>query len=182
MIDQLKPDIIHANDFRMLGVGARATLRARAKGRDVRLVWDAHEFLPGIRPWNLHPRSHIAQQAYEREYARHADAVITVSDALADLLITTHGLTTRPTVVLNTAQVGAANVATPTTGLKESCGIGLEIPLLVYSGAAAPQRGLDILVEALGMLPDVHVALVVPKPKSAYIASFASASGSARCR
>jgi hypothetical protein len=31
IIDRLKPDIIHANDFRMLGVGARAAMRARAK-------------------------------------------------------------------------------------------------------------------------------------------------------
>jgi glycogen synthase len=79
IIDRLKPDIIHANDFRMLGVGARAAMRARAKGRDTKLVWDAHEFLPGIKPWNSHPSWHIAQQAHEREYARQADAVITVS-------------------------------------------------------------------------------------------------------
>ena len=86
IIDQLKPDIIHANDFRMLGVAARALLRARAKGRDTKLVWDAHEFLPGIKPWSTNPRWHVAHMAHEREYARYADAVITVSEALADLL------------------------------------------------------------------------------------------------
>ena len=101
IIDRLKPDIIHANDFRMLGVAARAVMRARAKGRDTKLVWDAHEFLPGIKPWNTDPRWHLAQMAHEREYAPYADAVITVSDALADLLVTEHGLATRPTVVMN---------------------------------------------------------------------------------
>ena len=76
-------------------------LRARAKGRDPKLVWDAHEFLPGIKPWNTDPRWHLAQMAHEREYAPYADAVITVSDALADLLVTEHGLKARPTVVMN---------------------------------------------------------------------------------
>ena len=171
IIDRLKPDIIHANDFRMLGVGARAAIRARAKGRDTKLVWDAHEFLPGIKPWNSHPRWHIAQQAHEREYARQADAVITVSENLANLLVSEHGLATRPTVVLNAPDVRVGTTATMKLSLRESCGIASAIPLLVYSGMAAPQRGLDIMVEALGVLSDVHIALVVPAPKSAYVTS-----------
>ncbi len=32
VIDELEPDLIHAHDFRMLGVGARAVIRARAAG------------------------------------------------------------------------------------------------------------------------------------------------------
>jgi glycogen(starch) synthase len=170
IIDRLKPDIIHANDFRMLGVGARAAMRARAKGRDTKLVWDAHEFLPGIEPWSSHPRWHIAQQAHEREYARQADAVITVSEKLADLLVSEHGLATRPTVVLNAPDV-RRTTATKGPSLREACGIASAIPLLVYSGTAAPKRGLDIMVEALAVLTDVHIALVVPAPKSAYVTS-----------
>ena len=65
VVDELKPDLIHANDFRMLGVGARAKLRARAEGRDVKLVWDSHEYLPGINPWSSHPRWHKAMIAHE---------------------------------------------------------------------------------------------------------------------
>src|SRR5512139_893422 len=84
VIDELQPDIIHANDFRMLGVGARAARRARAKGRQVKLVWDAHEFLPGIRPWGTGPRWLPAMCAHESEYAGAADAVVTVSEALGD--------------------------------------------------------------------------------------------------
>ena len=166
VIDRLKPDVLHANDFRMLGVGARAVLRARAKGRDIKLVWDAHEFLPGIAR-NAHHRWHLAQRAYEREHAQYADAVITVSDRLADLLVAEHGLTTRPTVVLNAPVVSTAKAST--MSLRESCGVDSDVPLLVYSGGAAPQRGLDTMVEALGSLPDVHIALVVPNPKSAYV-------------
>jgi len=169
VIDRLKPDIIHANDFRMLGVGARAVLRARGWGRDVRLVWDAHEFLPGIKPWNPHPRWHIAQQAHEREYAKYADAVITVSDRLADLLVREHGLTSRPAVVLNAPDVQVGPTFKADSDLRDSCGVGPDVPLLVYAGMAAPQRGLDIMVDALAVMQEVHVALIVPSPTAAHV-------------
>ncbi|MFF7162980.1 glycosyltransferase family 4 protein [Streptomyces sp. NPDC008086] len=171
VIDELEPDLIHANDFRMLGVGARATLRARARGRNVKLVWDAHEFLPGIKPWNPHPRWHVAQCAHEREYARHADAVTTVSDTLAGMLQERHGLKAKPTVVLNApdAEVSPEQAAEPVPDLRELCSIGHDVPLTVYSGAAAPQRGLDIMVESLPLLPEVHTAFVVLNTESEYM-------------
>ncbi|MEU3945512.1 glycosyltransferase family 4 protein [Streptomyces sp. NPDC029526] len=171
VVDRLDPDLIHANDFRMLGVGARAALRARARGRDVKLVWDAHEFLPGIRPWDPHPRWHVAQCAHESEYARFADAVVTVSDTLAGLLQERHGLAERPTVVLNAPEgtPSAERTAEPVPDLRGLCGVGDDVPLAVYSGSAAPQRGLDIMVEALALVPDVHTVLVVPDTGSGYV-------------
>lgn len=172
VIDQLKPDIIHANDFRMVGIGARAALRARARGRDVRLVWDAHEFLPGMRPWDAHPRWHVAQIAHEREYAPLADAVVTVSDVLAEMLIAEHGLTERPAVVLNAPEVFPVDAATTEwPSVRRACGLGTDVPLLVYSGTASPPRGLEVLVEALAELAECHIALVVSKPKSDYVQS-----------
>ena len=183
-VDKLEPDIIHANDFRMLGVGARATRRARARGRDVKLVWDAHEFLPGVSPWRAGPRWLPAMCAHEREYSGLPDEVVTVSEELADLLIERHALPKRPTIVLNapvTEPVAAAAApvrdgAEPVPGerapvpdLRELCGIAPQTPLAVYSGAAAVQRGLDIMIETLPRLPRLHVALVVSKPKSEYV-------------
>ncbi|WP_203707266.1 glycosyltransferase family 4 protein [Asanoa iriomotensis] len=167
-IDKLKPDLIHANDFRMLGVGARAALRARAAGRDVKLVWDAHEFVPGIRPLPQNARWNPAIQAHEREYAPYADAVVTVSDNLAELLRKEHGLAVTPTVVLN-APAGLSAAAADAPDLRAACGLGPGVPLVVYSGAAAVQRGLDIMVEALPTLGDVHVAFVVNAPTEAYV-------------
>ncbi|MFJ4961194.1 glycosyltransferase family 4 protein [Streptomyces sp. NPDC088729] len=171
VIDRLQPDLIHANDFRMLGVAARAKLRAEAKGRSVKLLWDVHEFLPGIKPWNPHPRWHIAQCRHELEYAKHADAVTTVSATLAEMLVARHGLGTLPEVILNApdAEISADQAAEPVPDLRELCGIGPDVPLAVYSGAAAPQRGLDIMVESLPQLPETHVAFVVLRSNSAYM-------------
>ncbi|WP_344570297.1 glycosyltransferase family 4 protein [Streptomyces axinellae] len=194
VVDELRPDLIHANDFRMLGVGARAKTRALAEGRPVKLVWDAHEYLPGVRPWLDDARWLPAHVAHEREYAPCADAVVTVSDTLAGLLRETHGLPRDPTVVLNAPDVpgvpgvlgapsapGACEVSDESDAeseaegeeevpsLRELCGIGPGTPLVVYSGGAAPQRGLATMVEALPALPEVHTALVVNRPGSWYV-------------
>ncbi|WP_455565754.1 glycosyltransferase family 4 protein [Micromonospora maritima] len=190
VVDALRPDLIHAHDFRMLGVAARAVERARAQGRDVKLVWDAHEWLPGARPRRDNARWLPAHLGYVREYVGHAHAVVTVSDTLADLLVRDHDLPERPTVVLNApvATTEPAAVPTPVAGsvvvaapvaaesdaggapdLRARCGVAAGTPLLVYSGAMAPQRGVDTVVEALPRLPGVHLALVVGDPAAGYV-------------
>ena len=166
VVDELRPDLIHAHDFRMLGVGARAVMRARAGGRDVKLVWDAHEFVPGIigRPTNL--RWLPAQIAYVREHARYADAVMTVSSTLADLLRESHDLPEQPAVVLNAPPraLTAEQRATPVPDIRAMCGIDAATPLLVYCGGINPSRGVDIMIRGLTALPDAHVALVSVHP------------------
>jgi len=163
-IDRLQPDLIHANDFTMLFVGARATFRARAAGRDVKLVWDAHEFMPGVEHATAHPRWILSLQQLEAEHAQYADAVLTVSDPIADLLQEHHGLPERPTVVLNTPIVEDPLPEAPS--VRALCGLADEVPLIVYSGWVDRNRGVGVVIESLGRLPDVHVALVVGQPDS----------------
>lgn len=169
VIDDLRPDLIHAHDFYMLGVGARAAVRARANGRPVKLVWDAHEYLPGLNPATNSRRFLPAICAYEREFARHADAVVTVSESLAELLKADHRLAELPTVVLNAPTVAAdeADATEPPPDLRGLCGVEATTPLLAYSGGIAPVRGVDVIVDALVRLPDAHVALVSLPPGKA---------------
>lgn len=172
-VDQLKPDIIYANDFRMLGVGARAKIRARAKGRQIKLIWDVHEYLPGVKPRANNARWMVANRAHESEYAKYADAVITVSERLAELLKHDHSLPELPSVVLNTPN--AADVSGPRDAdapdIRTTCGLGPQTPLVVYSGAAAPHRGMGVMVEAMPRLEQVHVAFVVNDPTGPYLSS-----------
>jgi glycosyltransferase involved in cell wall biosynthesis len=168
VIDELAPDLIHAHDFRMLGVGARAIVRIRATGRPVKLLWDAHEYVPGIKPWRDNARWLPAHRGYVREYAPYADAVVTVSDALAALLQREHNLVERPAVVLN-----APAIARPESELgpdvRRMCCLDAATPLLVYVGMAMVQRGLDTIVDALPRLRGVHLALVVHDTSAAYV-------------
>lgn len=167
VIDQLKPDIIHANDFAMIGVGAAAKLRAYAAGRDVKLVYDAHEYVPGMNAELRHPWWLEAQIRYEREFIGLADAVTTVSEPLAEMLEREHGVP-RPTVVLNAPvvdDIGDADVPT----VRQRCRLDADTPILLYSGSMTPQRGVTIMVDALPHLPDAHVAFVVSSTEKPFI-------------
>ncbi|MFE7645519.1 glycosyltransferase family 4 protein [Streptomyces phaeoluteigriseus] len=165
-IDELEPDLIHAHDFRMLGVGARAAVRLRATGRPVKLVWDAHEFVPGLH--SHHERWIPGHVAWEKEHAVFSDAVITVSPSLAELLVKGHKLKETPYVVLNAPVMQPApdEVADvePTPDLRELCGIDEDTPLLAYCGGINPVRGVETMIEGLVKMPDVHVALVSLPP------------------
>ncbi len=157
LIAQIQPDVIHAHDFRMVGIGVRAARRLRAEGREVRVIYDAHEFLPGVSRQSR--RWHVAYEAYESAHIHAADAVITVSEPLADMLVERHGLSVRPTVVLNAPP--APDPHRPPPGdVRSSLGLGSQTPLLVYIGGTSRQRGIMTIVEALPLLAGVHVVLL----------------------
>ncbi|MGL4174371.1 MAG: glycosyltransferase [Actinomycetota bacterium] len=173
VVDSLRPDIIHAHDFRMVGLAVRAAIRSRGAGRKIKVIYDAHEFLPGVRQHSL--RWKLGNESQELSYACQADAVVTVSATLADMLKDRHKLAMTPLVVLNAPEMTTNTVKTSRGFLEESagryhtdpdirtqCGLTDSERLLVYSGSAAPQRGLAIMIEGLPLLSnDVHVALVV---------------------
>ncbi|SCL74022.1 glycosyltransferase family 4 protein [Micromonospora peucetia] len=172
VIDELRPDIIHANDFRMIGVGVRATRRGRARGLDTRLVWDAHEFVGGVLGRADNPRWLPAQVAHVEEYVGTADAVVTVSATLAELLQRTHRLPVRPDVVLNAPPrpVAGAQLADG-ADVRARCRIDAATPLLVYCGGVNPTRGVELMIDALPQLPGTHVALVTLHPTASNAAS-----------
>ena len=173
VVDRLEPDVIYAHDFRMAGVAARAAARRRARGRSVQVIHDVHEYVPGVAFQTR--RLKLANQTHEHEFIRRADVVVTVSDALADMLRTRHGLAEQPVVVLNAPHYDPLATQERATAprLRERCGLAPDAPLAVYAGAAAPQRGLDTMIDALPQLPEVHVALVVAT-ESAYVQSLVS--------
>ena len=127
VIDELKPDIIHANDFRMLAVGARAKIRANAKGRPVKLVWDAHEY--AARPGAAGRVARLAAavtRARGRVRAVRGRRGHASPPPLATLLQQEHGLAAKPNVVMNApVQAPAADEdAAPLPDLRADCGIG----------------------------------------------------------
>jgi glycosyltransferase involved in cell wall biosynthesis len=170
-VDRLKPDIIYANDFRMIGVGARAKIRAAAKKRDIKLIWDSHEYLPGVKPRVDNGRWMVANHAHEREYVPYADAVITVSDQLAEMLKRDYSLPELPAVVLNTPSAADMSDASSSGAgdIRTACGLDANTPLVVYIGAAAAHRGMGVMVEALPILDETHVAFVVNSPSGPYL-------------
>ncbi len=156
VLDKLQPDIIHVHDVFMLGIGARAAHRAALGGRDVKLVYDAHEYVPGIAV--IPARTVAGYCDLEREFIGDADRVITVSEPLARWLQRDHRLERVPDVVLN-APVEVPHDAR-VKDLRDVVGLAPDVPLLAYCGGVNRARGVGTALEALPSLPGVHLAAV----------------------
>ena len=163
LIDRLEPDVVHAHDMHVIGVATRAAGRAKLRGKDLKVVYDAHEYVPGLALYGSRTRRSIAAWAnHEREYICYADRVITVSDAIADTLQHEHKLAHRPQVVLNTPALEnqQSDVAEPSADLRSRIALPSGVPLVVYSGGITQVRGIETAIKALPEMPGVHLAVV----------------------
>src|SRR4051794_30923459 len=148
-VARLRPDVVHAHDAAMLLPGLLGAWLTGA-----RLVYDSHELATGV-PYRERGWAALVA-AVERIAAPRADAVITVSDGIADRLQTRYRLASRPVVVRNATALRRTGAA---GNLRATLGLGGE-PLVLHQGAAAPGRGCVALVVALERLPGVHVVFL----------------------
>ena len=82
---------------------------------------------------------------------------------MSDLLIPHLEISERPEIVANDPLVEGQQKSA--RNLRSDVGISSSIPLMVYSGAVAPQRGVETAVQSLEFLPDVHL-VVIANPKN----------------
>jgi glycosyltransferase involved in cell wall biosynthesis len=149
LVRKLRPDVVHVSD-----VSALSTAR-RAGRLGARWIYEARE-----------PKRHRGEQGLDlarrrqaAEYAVHADAVIATSAPLGELLVTELDLPRVPALVHNTPSLRAG--AAPKPGLRETVGVAADAPLLVYGGVLTRHRRLEVVLEAMTMLPEVRFALLV---------------------
>lgn len=133
-----RPDVVHANDIATLIPGYLAARTSRAK-----LVYDTHEYAVGV-PYRKAVWAWLAA-TLERLLIGRCDAVITVSDGIAERLQERYGLKERPTVVMNVPDLPPPGEA---PDLREEMGIG-SAPLVLHQGAVAEGRGGGNLVRAV---------------------------------
>ena len=137
------PDIIHAHDLSMLPAGVKL-----AKILNIPLIYDSHEY-----EYDRNVIENRFQKAIRRKVECHnitkADAVITVSDSIADALQVRHGIL-RPHIVLNSSEKNRTT-SSPLTREKLSFPSG---PIGVYFGGVQSGRGLEQAIEAISYVPD----------------------------
>jgi glycogen(starch) synthase len=139
-------DVVHANDLDTLPA---AYLLARESGS--RLVYDAHELYSEFDP-NPPRLARAVLDKLERTLARRADAVVTVSDPIAEELRGRFGV--EPLVVLNAPELDDA----------EPTEIPEPPPLrAIYQGAFGTGRPLEDLLAAIRLAPNVHLTLRVSR-------------------
>jgi glycosyltransferase involved in cell wall biosynthesis len=141
-----RPDVVHANDIATLIPGYFAARLCGAK-----LVYDTHEYAVGV-PYRKAVWAWLAA-TIERLLIGRCDAVITVSDGIAERLQARYGLKERPTVVRNVPDLPSPGEA---PDLREQMGIG-SAPLVLHQGAVAEGRGGGNLVRAVARLDSAHL-------------------------
>ncbi|MDG9683234.1 glycosyltransferase [Streptomyces sp. DH18] len=161
VIEKLAPDVIHANDITAINLGAMAAARLRASGRKCVWLYDAHEYVAGVE-WPQ-PRMNTAFPAVEKEFIAKADAVVTVSPEIAEVIRKDYGLAKTPLVVRNTPIRETIGGSAGRVSVRQACGLDDGVPLLVYSGWISSERGLGTAVEGLAQLPGYHLAIVAGK-------------------
>jgi len=141
-----RPDVVHANDIATLIPGYFA---ARLSG--ARLVYDTHEYAVGV-PYRKAVWAWLAA-TIERLLIGRCDAVITVSDGIADRLQARYGLKRRPVVLRNVPDLPPPGDA---PDLREQMGID-DAPLVLHQGAVADGRGGENLIRAMTFTESSHL-------------------------
>jgi glycogen(starch) synthase len=146
-----RSDIVHANDLETLPAAYLL-----AKELHSRLVYDAHELYTEFDP-NPPRIAGTLLDRIERRLARRADAVVTVSEPIADELRRRLGV--QPIVVLNAPELDEREPPDPPAGALRA----------VYQGAFGTGRPLGDLLDATRRAPNVRLTLRVSRSTRAYV-------------
>jgi len=149
-----QPDVVHAHDLVTLLAGQRIARQTKA-----RLVYDSHELETGRNAKYLRIERWLRGR-YERHLIAKTDAVITVSDSIADYLAALYKIA-RPTVVLNAPSMMHASINGD--HVRQHLGLSEATPLAVYVGSVTTNRGLENCVRALAHAPLLHIVAVGPR-------------------
>lgn len=140
--------VYHAHDANTL---LPAWLAARRAG--AHLIYDAHELETG-RSFAASRLAGFYQRIWtypERVLIRRADAVITVSEGIADELVRLYGIR-RPIVIVNCPELSPP---VRSNRLREELGIPNNLKIALYQGGVVPGRGIEPFLEAVQHLPGV---------------------------
>lgn len=161
LVSEFKPDVIHAHDYTALPIAAKLVNLLREQGVDAKLIYDAHEYVPGVA--HLNRQLSNVYSEVERQESKRSSAILSVSEGMSDLLIPHLEITSRPEIVANDPLIEGQQPSA--RNLRADLGISKSVPVMVYSGAVAPQRGVETAVQALEFLPEVHL-VVIANPKN----------------
>ena len=155
----LEPDILHVHDAALLPMATTAAAHLDRAGRPTAVVYDAHEWWRGRRDSSS---QQLGIRDAEARYARRADAVVAVNSRIADQHRADAG--ERPIVVVPNGPSSDVLPAQDRLDARSELGLSPETPLLVYSGGVNRERGVEDVIDALALMPDVHLLIVCNAP------------------
>ena len=143
--------IIHCNDLNTLPIGY---IIKKFYNKDVKIVYDAHEYETEINGLSGVQKS--ITKRIERFLIKHADAVICVSNAIAEEYVKLYSIK-KPALVLNTP---ALTTIVKKDMFRETLGIAKEKTIFLYQGGLSRGRGIEILIDAFKQINDDKSVIV----------------------
>lgn len=145
-----KVNVVHCNDLSALPVG----LLIKLFGRGKKVIYDCHEYETEIN--GLKGIEKSAKKWLERLLISYADAVITVSDSIANEYTRLYKIP-KPRLVLNCPTYHEQ----PKRNLfRENLGIRADQTIFLYQGGLSKGRGIELLLEAFSGLDSDKNVLV----------------------
>ncbi len=144
-------DILHCNDLNTLPIGY---IIKKFYNKNVKIVYDAHEYETEIS--GLHGVQKIITKKIEKFLIKYADAVICVSDAIADEYVKLYNID-KPALVLNTPPLKKIEKK----GIfRETLNIPKDKTILLYQGGLSSGRGIEILLDTFKQIDDDESVIV----------------------
>lgn len=167
---QLAADIYHAHDLDALWPAARA-----ARRHEARLVYDSHELFVGQSSLVSRPLIRGFWSLLETRLVSRADAVMTVSEHIADDLQQRYALATRPAVVRNLPPLReplADDRLRQAIGASAASG-----PLALYQGGFLTDNGLLEVIDAMADVDTGQLVLLGGGPTEQALRQRVAAAG-----
>lgn len=148
-----KFDVFHAHDLNTLYPAYKG-----AKKHGGKLIYDSHElYIHRNKPHQPSKFYKYISTQFEQYLISQTNAVITVSDSIADFLKSTYKIE-RPEVIMNAPSQFKDNIEVKS--LRQELNISNEFKIAIYSGGITFNRGLEKVIESLTLLPNVYLVLM----------------------
>lgn len=155
-LEKFEPDAIHANDAATIV----AALVYKRRFPNTKIIYDVHEWVHGLP--GLDPLKADVYGAAQDRYIHGFDVVLTVSNGLAELIESRYGIKAK--VLENFPWM---ENQTEVADVRSLIRVDKDVPILVYSGWLAPERGLNVVLGSLAQLKNCVLAIVTNQDKQA---------------
>lgn len=157
LLRESQPDLLHTHMAKSGSIGRGAAFTLRRKGPRVVHTYHGH-----VHEGYFSPTVRKAFLTAERSLARATDILIAVSPQIRDELLALEiGQADQYRVIPLGLDLRAwLEVAGPDRSLRRSIGVSEDATLIGAVGRVVPIKNLEMLVDAVTRLPDVHAAIV----------------------
>lgn len=167
---KVEASVISGHDLLGVLIGYLSNIGLK-KSRKAKLIYDSHEFELGRAKKRSRFEVFLIKHL-ERFLMKRCVLSIVVNDSIADELQQIHGLKYRPTVVRSTPhnwKLDRNAIEATRVRICNTMGIPNDMFLVMYHGAIAPERSIEVLVEAVSRNQDIAAVILGNASSRSYL-------------